>query len=73
MPMGIPSSFINKADIGITVSAEDYTILWNWISFAWVYPLIKKGTKETLGENDVWSLSPSMSSRPLFVKFVNTK
>ena len=27
---------------GLQVSPEDYTPLWGWITFDWVYPLIKR-------------------------------
>lgn len=79
------------------VSPEDYTTLWNWVSFAWIYPLIRKvcwvhqcpseiqnrleltrtpasavqGTHSTLYEMDVWDLSPTMQSKPLFAKFID--
>ena len=65
MPFAIPSARINKDDVGKSVSPEDYCSLWNWISFHWVVPLIKKGTYNTLSEDDVWRLSPTLSSRPL--------
>lgn len=42
MPLSIPSSKVNKDDIGLTVNPEDYTTLWGWLSFTWVEPLIKR-------------------------------
>ena len=65
MPFAVPSATINKDNVGKTVSPEDYCSLWDWISFHWVVPLIKKGTYNTLNEDDVWKLSPTLSSRPL--------
>ena len=65
MPFAVPSTRINKDDIGKNVSPEDYCTLWDWVSFHWVVPLIKKGTYNTLNEDDVWKLSPTLSSRPL--------
>ena len=65
MPFAVPSARINKDDVGKSVSPEDYCSLWDWISFHWVVPLIKKGTYNTLNEDDVWKLSPTLSSRPL--------
>ena len=65
MPFAVPSPRINKDDVGKSVSPEDYCSLWDWISFHWVVPLIKKGTYSTLNEDDVWKLSPTLSSRPL--------
>jgi hypothetical protein len=26
----------------MTVSLEDYTTLWGWITFSWVWPLVKR-------------------------------
>ncbi|KAF9471234.1 hypothetical protein BDN70DRAFT_888357 [Pholiota conissans] len=42
MPLAIPSNRVDKAEIGRSVSPEDYTSLWGWISFSWVYPLIHR-------------------------------
>ncbi|KAF8189625.1 multidrug resistance-associated ABC transporter [Mycena galopus ATCC 62051] len=69
MPLDVPSGWTDVSQIGITVSPEDYTPLWRWISFSWIYPLIKKGTHETLAEKDVFELSPNIQSRPVFIKF----
>ncbi|KAF8144221.1 ABC transporter type 1, transmembrane domain-containing protein, partial [Mycena galopus ATCC 62051] len=69
MPLNVPSSRTNVSQIGITVSPEDYTPLWQWISFSWIYPLIKKGTHKTLQDKDVFELSPNIQSRPVFIKF----
>ncbi|KAJ7282599.1 hypothetical protein C8J57DRAFT_1295798 [Mycena rebaudengoi] len=69
MPMNFPSARVKKEDIGQSVSPEDYTRFWGWITFNWVYPLVKLGTYNTLNEKDVWNLSPTMQSRPVFVKF----
>lgn len=71
------------------MSPEDYTPLWKWISFAWIYPLIKKarymvgsctypylvlqGTSTTLADKDVSQLSPNLQSRPVFLKFSSLK
>ncbi|KAI0257019.1 hypothetical protein BJV78DRAFT_1272168 [Lactifluus subvellereus] len=73
MPLAIPSNRIDKAKIGKSVSPEDYTSLWGWVTFSWVWPLVKRGTSTTLNEDDVWALSPTMQSRPVFVKFGNIK
>ncbi|KAF7311403.1 hypothetical protein MKEN_01042200 [Mycena kentingensis (nom. inval.)] len=69
MPMALPSRLVKKSDIGVSVSPEDYTTLGNWVTFRWVYPLVKRGRDTTLNEADVWNLSPSISSRPIFLKF----
>ncbi|KAJ7479990.1 hypothetical protein B0H11DRAFT_2173507 [Mycena galericulata] len=69
MPLALPSHLVKKKDIGFTVSPEDYTSLWGWVSFRWVYPLVKRGRYTTLNEKDIWSLSPNIQSRPIFIKF----
>ncbi|KAI0827335.1 multidrug resistance-associated ABC transporter [Trametes gibbosa] len=69
MPLGIPSKQVKKEEIGKTISPEDYTTVWGWVSFRWVVPLLDLGTYNTLNEVDVWSLSPTMQSRPLHIKF----
>ncbi|KAI0070122.1 multidrug resistance-associated ABC transporter [Panus rudis PR-1116 ss-1] len=71
MPLNIPSPRVAK-QIGNTVTPEDYTSLWGWMSFKWIRPLINKGTNATLNEPDVWNLSPFMRSQPLYVKFSQT-
>ncbi|KAF9039893.1 multidrug resistance-associated ABC transporter [Panaeolus papilionaceus] len=68
MPLNLPSAAL-RAQIGQSMSPEDYTTLWGWISFSWLYPLILRGRKTTLNESDVWKLSPIMQSRALFTKF----
>jgi hypothetical protein len=58
MPMNLPSPHVKKEDIvrrnvfppfddaqvsqGRSVSPEDYTRLWGWMTFNWVFPLIKR-------------------------------
>ncbi|KAI0705448.1 multidrug resistance-associated ABC transporter [Earliella scabrosa] len=69
MPLAIPSRRVKKDEIGKTVSPEDYTTVWGWTSFRWIMPLLEKGTYNTLNEEDVWQLSPSMQARPLHIKF----
>ncbi|KAJ6563543.1 hypothetical protein B0H10DRAFT_2169170 [Mycena sp. CBHHK59/15] len=73
MPIGLPSTFVRKEDIGYSVAPEDYTSLFGWITFSWVYSLIQRGTNTTLEEKDVWTLSPTNQSRPLFTKFQNLR
>ncbi|KAI0657587.1 multidrug resistance-associated ABC transporter [Cubamyces menziesii] len=69
MPLGIPSKHVKKEEIGKSVSPEDYTTVWGWMSFRWVVPLLDRGMYNTLNESDVWSLSPTMQARPLHIKF----
>ncbi|KAK1225752.1 hypothetical protein PQX77_011295 [Marasmius sp. AFHP31] len=71
MPLALPSKRVNKSEIGRSVSPEDYTTVWGWATFSWVYPLVQRGRSATLNENDVWNLSPTFQSRPLFIKFSN--
>ena len=44
MPLGVPTARVDKEEIGKTISPEDYTTLFEWATFSWVYPLIKKVT-----------------------------
>ncbi|KAF7360602.1 hypothetical protein MVEN_00791700 [Mycena venus] len=69
MPVALPSHLVKKEDIGSSVSPEDYTVLWRWVTFTWVYPLVKRGRNATLNEKDIWNLSPNIQSRPIFIKF----
>ena len=64
----IPSTMANIRQ-GQSVTPEDYTSLWGWVTFFWVKPLVDLGRDTTLNETDVWNLSPTMQSRPIFVKF----
>lgn len=73
MPLAIPSRRVDKEKIGKSVSPEDYTTLWGWVTFSWIWPLIRRGTNTTLNEEDVWTLSPTLQSRSVFLKFSNTK
>ncbi|KZP20510.1 hypothetical protein FIBSPDRAFT_932199 [Athelia psychrophila] len=73
MPLALPSNRVKKSDIGVTVSPDDYVTLWGWITFSWIAPIIKKGAHTTLVDSDIWSLSPTMSSKPLFAKFAVTR
>ncbi|KAI1792466.1 multidrug resistance-associated ABC transporter [Ganoderma leucocontextum] len=72
MPLAIPSKRVKKEDIGKKVSPEDYTTVWGWASFRWIMPLLENGTYNTLNEEDVWALSPSMQAKPLHIKFSRT-
>ncbi|KAG6830506.1 hypothetical protein H0H92_000347 [Tricholoma furcatifolium] len=71
MPLALPSQGVKPEDIGVSVSPEDYTTLFGWITFYWVYPLVQSGRYITLNEKDVWNLSPTFQSRALFGKFAS--
>ncbi|KZP20509.1 hypothetical protein FIBSPDRAFT_1044782 [Athelia psychrophila] len=68
MPMAVPDSRIKK-DVGTLLSPEDYCTVWQWLTFNWMYPLIRRGRHETIREPSVWNLSPTMRSGSLFTKF----
>lgn len=72
-PIGVPSARVPPGSVGKSVSPEDYTSLWGWLSFGWVSPLVARGTSVTLHEPDVWALSPALQSRALFAKFSQTR
>ncbi|KAG0701637.1 hypothetical protein DFH29DRAFT_925615 [Suillus ampliporus] len=69
MPFDLPSNRIKKEDIYVKHSPEDYATMWEWITFSWVHPLITRGSNMTMNEEDVWDLSPTQHSRPVFIKF----
>ncbi|KAL0573710.1 hypothetical protein V5O48_008254, partial [Marasmius crinis-equi] len=71
MPLGLPSTRVNKSEIGYSISPEDYTTVWEWMTFSWVHPLVQRGKSAALNENDVWNLSPTCQSRPIFIKSNN--
>lgn len=48
---------------------EDTTVLWRWLTHAWISPFIKQGTYNTLNEDDVPSLSVTIQAKPVFLKF----
>jgi hypothetical protein len=73
MPLGLPSDKVDEAEIGKTVSPEDYCTLWQWMSFHWIVPLIERGTNNTLYEDDVWTLSSTVKSLPVFISFNKIK
>ncbi|KAJ7499148.1 hypothetical protein FB451DRAFT_27658 [Mycena latifolia] len=68
LPFAIPVKQPLQGELEL--APEDYTRLWSWITFAWVYPLIRRGTNNTLAEADVWNLSTTMQARPVFWKFM---
>ncbi|CED85003.1 Multidrug resistance-associated protein/mitoxantrone resistance protein, ABC superfamily [Phaffia rhodozyma] len=53
-------------------SPEDGCSLWGWISFNWVKPLISKGSSGYMKDSDVYTLSPTQRSKPLYQKFKET-
>lgn len=67
-PLTWPSDNANNQ-----ISPEDTTTLWRWMSFSWVTPFIRKGASKNLNEDEVWRLSPTMTARPLFMKFSEVK
>ncbi|KAF9219896.1 P-loop containing nucleoside triphosphate hydrolase protein [Gyrodon lividus] len=68
MPFELPSVRVKKS-LYIKYSPEDYATIVEWLTFSWVYPLIKRGTDTAMNEDDVWDLSPTLQSRPVFSKF----
>ncbi|TFK26992.1 hypothetical protein FA15DRAFT_614912 [Coprinopsis marcescibilis] len=73
MPLNLPTEHIEASKIGTSVSPEDYTSLFGWITFSWIYPLVNRGRYSTLNEEDVWNLSATMRSQPIFTKFSEIK
>ncbi|TFK44030.1 multidrug resistance-associated ABC transporter [Crucibulum laeve] len=69
MPLAIPMKDNSMDKKKSEDTPEDYTTVWGWITFAWVYPLIKYGRNNLVNEDDVWNLSVTMRSKPVFIKF----
>ncbi|KAF5366949.1 hypothetical protein D9757_010851 [Collybiopsis confluens] len=49
---------------------EDSANLWTWFTFAFVEPIFTIANQRTLGETDVWSLSPYFKHKNLFNKYL---
>ncbi|KAF8211386.1 multidrug resistance-associated ABC transporter [Mycena galopus ATCC 62051] len=71
LPLGVPVRDPLPDDLEQT--PEDYTSLFGWMTFSWVFPLIRRGKNNSLAEKDVWNLSPTMRARPVFHKFTLLK
>ncbi|KAH8810190.1 hypothetical protein DL96DRAFT_1821685 [Flagelloscypha sp. PMI_526] len=67
MPFAVPSQTLKSEDA--TAGPEDYTSLLGWITFMWTYPIMHTGRYNTLKEDDVPKLSPTIQARPLFEKW----
>lgn len=61
------TSGISREAIGTTISPEDYTTLWKWITFGWMTQLTKR--ESLYKEEDVWDLSPMMATKALYTKY----
>ncbi|KAJ1301354.1 hypothetical protein OPQ81_003753 [Rhizoctonia solani] len=72
-PMGVPSVYVDAKEIGSSISPEDFTTVWGWFTFTWVGPLLQRGSTKTLNESDVWRLSSTLRSKPLFTAFSSIK
>ncbi|KAI5999875.1 P-loop containing nucleoside triphosphate hydrolase protein [Pisolithus orientalis] len=68
MPLKIPSDDLQK-EIYDKRSPEDYASIFEWATYSWVYPLIKRGNTMEMKYEDVWDLTPAMHSGPIFAKF----
>ncbi|KAL4077404.1 P-loop containing nucleoside triphosphate hydrolase protein [Scleroderma citrinum] len=68
MPLRVVRDAI-KNEVYVTCSPEDYASIFEWATYSWVCPLIKRGSRTDMNEGNVWDLSPAMQSRPVFAKF----
>lgn len=50
-------------------SPEDNLRLWQFLSVSWIAPLLSKGKKRQLNEDDVWLLGFEFKHRKLHDKF----
>ncbi|KAI5993554.1 hypothetical protein EDD15DRAFT_2167135 [Pisolithus albus] len=72
MPLKVPSDDLRREIVSITIasqSPEDYASIFEWATYSWVYPLIKRGNTMEMKYEDVWDLTPAMRSGPIFTKF----
>ncbi|KAJ4485740.1 P-loop containing nucleoside triphosphate hydrolase protein [Lentinula aciculospora] len=53
--------------VALTCPEDDVT-LWSWLTFTFVEPIFAVANKGTLGDTDVWSLSPYFKHKNLFTK-----
>lgn len=72
MPLKFPSSAALQ-ELYVKRSPEDHASIFEWATYSWLYPLIKRGNTFEMKPEDVWSLAPSMQSRPIFTKFSAVK
>ncbi|CAE6434018.1 unnamed protein product [Rhizoctonia solani] len=52
---------------------EDHCTLLQWMTFSWVSPLVALGSRQPLGEKDMWQLSRFMRTRVLMKQFSQLK
>lgn len=79
MPLRSPS--LPSFDIGVVGqepssnfrSPEDSLRLWQFLSVSWMAPLLSKGKKRQLNEDDVWLLGFEFKHRRLHEKFRLTR
>jgi hypothetical protein len=78
------SSKVDHLSQGVKATPEDYTVLWKWLTFEWIYPFVRKvrfygeslklltivqGKNKTLRDEDVFRVSPTQQSRVVFHQF----
>ncbi len=49
---------------------EDSVNLWDWTTFSFVEPLFKVSNSRTVHDADVWKLSPFLTHKNLFKKYL---
>ncbi|KAL1409872.1 hypothetical protein Q8F55_003871 [Vanrija albida] len=55
------------------LAPDDVVSLWQWLTFSWVTPLIKKAAAEEMKPEDLPPLSTTMRTRQVFQLFNETK
>jgi len=43
------------------------------MNFGWVYPIIAKGSDRPLIDTDIWDMSPTITTKAVFLKFQQLK
>ncbi|EJD49833.1 P-loop containing nucleoside triphosphate hydrolase protein [Auricularia subglabra TFB-10046 SS5] len=73
MPIGETDTPPAKSPDGLNPALDDWSTLGQWLTFAWLDPLIAQGRHMPLEEVDVWQLARNLRSRVALRKFAMVK
>ncbi|KAH7316414.1 hypothetical protein B0J17DRAFT_724436 [Rhizoctonia solani] len=69
-PMGVPSTHVDSKEIG---SPRRFHHCLGMVHVYLGGPLLKRGSEKTLNDSDVWKVSSTLRSKPLFTAFSSIK
>lgn len=72
MPLKIPPDD-HLRDNHVVGSLEGYASIFEWVTYSWMYSVIKVGNTREMEPEDVWDLSSAMQSKSIFIKFMATE